>query len=316
MTGEPRRPHRGGVGVLALVVLFLFSIPLHAGQERVLNPESQFGFAEQYFEKGEYYRAIGEYQRFIHFFPDSPRVESVRYKIGLSYLKGERYHKAIEAFQAVIDEYQDTEYALKSYLGKSRAYVLLGRYDTALTSLNNLLTIGRGRGIRDEAYYRKGWVYLEMGLWERAGENFEEISEQARDRYHIQNLMHEIDANTPLKQKNPTTAGVLAIVPGAGHLYCGRPRDAFISFLLNGAMIYAAYEAFDEDLDGLGVVIAFFELGFYSGNIYSAVSSAHKYNRDAKERFLNRLREPTGMTFSLAQPHGRESLMLTWRFAF
>jgi len=302
--------------VLALVVLFLFSIPLHAGQERVLNPESQFGFAEQYFEKGEYYRAIGEYQRFIHFFPDSPRVESVRYKIGLSYLKGERYHKAIEAFQAVIDEYQDTEYALKSYLGKSRAYVLLGRYDTALTSLNNLLTIGRGRGIRDEAYYRKGWVYLEMGLWERAGENFEEISEQARDRYHIQNLMHEIDANTPLKQKNPTTAGVLAIVPGAGHLYCGRPRDAFISFLLNGAMIYAAYEAFDEDLDGLGVVIAFFELGFYSGNIYSAVSSAHKYNRDAKERFLNRLREPTGMTFSLAQPHGRESLMLTWRFAF
>jgi len=316
MTGEPRRPHRGGVGVLALVVLFLFSIPLHAGQERVLNPESQFGFAEQYFEKGEYYRAIGEYQRFIHFFPDSPRVESVRYKIGLSYLKGERYHKAIEAFQAVIDEYQDTEYALKSYLGKSRAYVLLGRYDTALTSLNNLLTIGRGRGIRDEAYYRKGWVYLEMGLWERAGENFEEISEQARDRYHIQNLMHEIDANTPLKQKNPTTAGVLAIVPGAGHLYCGRPRDAFISFLLNGAMIYAAYEAFDEDLDGLGVVIAFFELGFYSGNIYSAISSAHKYNRDAKERFLNRLREPTGMTFSLAQPHGRESLMLTWRFAF
>ena len=66
---------------------------------------------------------------------------------------------------------------------------------------------------------------------------------------------------------------------GAGHLYCERKRDAFISFLLNGAMIYAAYGAFDHDLDVLGGIITFFELGFCSENIYSAVSSAHKYNR-------------------------------------
>jgi TM2 domain-containing membrane protein YozV len=93
------------------------------------------------------------------------------------------------------------------------------------------------------------------------------------------------------KAKDPTVAGVLAIVPGAGHLYCERPRDALISFLLNGALIYAAYEAFDEDLEVLGAVIAFFELSFYAGNIYSAVSSAHKYNRDEKNRFLNSLKK-------------------------
>jgi len=301
---------------MVLFLLVLFSIHVYAGQERVLDPESQFRFAEQYFEKGEYYRAIGEYERFIYFFPDSPRVELVQYKIGLSYLRGERYHQAIEAFETVIDEYQDSEYALKSYLGKSKAYVLLGRYDTALTSLNNLITIAPDQKIRDEAYYQKGWVYLEMGLWKRARESFEQISDQNRHRYPIENLTKEIETKTPLKQKNPTTAGVLAIVPGAGHLYCERPRDALISFLLNGALIYAAYEAFDEDLEGLGAVITFFELGFYAGNIYSAVSSAHKYNLDAKQRFLNQLRERAGMALSLAKPHGCESLMLTWRFAF
>jgi tetratricopeptide (TPR) repeat protein len=316
MTVEPRALHRTGVGAIVFFLLVLLTTPLYAGQERVIDPEIQFRFAEQYFEKGEYYRAIGEYERFIYFFPDSPQLELVQYKIGLSYLKGERYHRAIEVFEKVIDEYQDTEYALKAYLGKSKAYVLLGRYDTALTSLNNLITIAPDQEIRDEAYYRKGWVYLEMGLWERARESFEEISDQNRDRYPIESLGHEIESKTPLKQKNPTAAGVLAIVPGAGHLYCERPRDALISFLLNGALIYAAYEAFDEDLEGLGVVITFFELGFYAGNIYSAVSSAHKYNRDAKERFLNQLREGTGMSLSLAQPHGRESLMLTWRFVF
>jgi tetratricopeptide (TPR) repeat protein len=316
MTGEPRSLHRAGVGAMVFFFLVLFPIPLYAGLERVLDPESQFQFAEQYFEKGEYYRAIGEYERFIYFFPDSPRVELVQYKIGLCYLKGERYHQAIEVFEKVIDGYQDTEYALKSYLGKSKAYVLLGRYDTALTSLNNLITIAPDQRSRDEAYYQKGWVYLEMGLWKRAHESFEEISDHNRDRYPIENLTHEIETKTPLKQKNPTTAGLLAIVPGAGHLYCERPRDALISFLLNGALIYAAYEAFDEDLEGLGAVISFFELGFYAGNIYSAVSSAHKYNRDAKERFLNQLRERSGMALSLAKPHDCKSLMLTWRFAF
>ena len=155
-----------------------------------------------------------------------------------------------------------------------------------------------------------------MGLWGRAREHFEEISDQARDRYRIENLAHEIETKTPLKQKNPTAAGLLAIVPGAGHLYCERPRDALISFVLNGALIYAAYEAFDEDLEGLGAVITFFELGFYAGNIYSAVSSAHKYNRDTKERFLKQLRERSGMALSLADPQDCKSLMLTWRFAF
>ncbi len=75
----------------------------------MLDPESQFQFAEQYFEKGEYYRAIGEYERFIYFFPDSDKVKLARYRIGLSFLKGERYQEAIQAFDALIEEYQNTD---------------------------------------------------------------------------------------------------------------------------------------------------------------------------------------------------------------
>jgi len=316
MTGEPRDLHKGAVGATAVVLLFLFSTPVHAGPERVLNPESQFQFAEQYFEKGEYYRAIGEYERFIYFFPASPKVELARYKIGVSYLRGERYEQAIQTFQALIEEYEHTEYAFQSYLGTSKAYVRLGGYDAALTNLNNLITIAPDQQILDEAYYHKGWVYLEMDLWQKARENFEEISDHNKDRYNIDRLMHEIETRTPLKEKNPTTAGVLAIVPGAGHLYCGRPRDALISFLLNGAMIYAAFEAFDEDLEALGGIIAFFELGFYSGNIYSAVSSAHKYNRGERNRFLDSLKKQAKVNISLARPDRGESVLLLCQFSF
>ncbi len=103
---------------------------------------------------------------------------------------------------------------------------------------------------------------------------------------------------------------------GAGHLYCERKRDAFVSFLLNGAMIYAAYEAFDHDHDALGGIITFFELGFYSGNIYSAVSSAHKYNRHEKSKFLDYLKKHAKINISSVRQNEGESLVLLCQFSF
>ncbi|UCG99850.1 MAG: tetratricopeptide repeat protein [Deltaproteobacteria bacterium] len=302
-------------GCLSLF-FFLFSIHSYATAEIVLNPERQYQFAEQYFQRAEYYRAIGEYERFIYFFPLSDKVELARYMIGLSYLRGERYKEAIQAFNALIEEYRNTGYALKSYLGISKAYVELKRYDVALSILNNLITIAPDQEIRDKAYYKKGWVYLEMGLWEKARESFEEISPQNRERYNIKQILTELKEKRPLTRKNPTVAGLLAIIPGAGHLYSERKRDALISFLLNGAMIYAAYEAFDHDLDALGGIITLFELGFYSGNIYGAVSSAHKYNRDEKNRFLNYLKEHSKINISLVSPKKNKSILLACQFSF
>jgi len=306
----------GLVRAILLLLLFFFSFHSFAHPEIVLDAERQFQFAEQYFQRGEYYRAIGEYERFIYFFPLSDKVELAGYRIGLSYLKGERYKEAIQAFYVLIEKYLNTEYALKSYLGISEAYVRLKRYDVALGSLKNLITIAPDQEIRDEAYWKKGWVYLEMGLWGKARESFEKISPQNRERYNLKQILIELDRKLPLKRKNPNIAGLLAIVPGAGHLYCERKRDAIVSFVLNGAMIYAAYEAFDHDLDVLGGIITFFELGFYSGNIYSAVSSAHKYNRDEKTKFLNYLKKHAKINISSFRLNKSESLLLSFQFSF
>lgn len=301
----------------AIIYVFTFLLPLYsyAASEIMLDPERQLQFAEQYFQRGEYYRAIGEYERFIYLFPDTPKVELARYRIGLSYLKGEQYERAIQAFYALIEEYQDTEYAFKSYLEIGKAYVGLSRYAMALTALNNLVTIVPDRTLRDEAHYQRAWVYLEMGLWNKAIESFEKVSPQSREEYKVEKILADLKADVPIKAKNPTVAGLLAVVPGAGHLYCGRKRDALISMLLNGAMIYAAYEAFDNDLVAIGAIITVFELGFYGGNIYSAVSSAHKYNRDAKGRFLDELKGKTRVDISLGNPRDK-SLLLVCRLSF
>jgi TolA-binding protein/TM2 domain-containing membrane protein YozV len=315
INGESSGSLAGWAGAIVYFFTLLFSIHSYAASELALDQERQFQFAEQYFQRGEYYRAIGEYERFIYFFPHAHKAELAKYRIGLSYLKGEQYEQAIQRFYALIEEYQDTNYALRSFLEISEAYVRLNRYAMALTALHNLITIVPDQALRDEAQYQRAWVYLEMGLWNKAIESFEKVSPQNREKFRVNETLVELKRDEPIRTKNPTLAGLLAVVPGAGHLYCGRNRDALISFLLNGAMIYAAYEAFDNDLDAIGAIISLFELGFYAGNIYSAVSSAHKYNRDAKDRFLDELRGKTRMDISLGSPAER-SLLLLSRFSF
>ncbi|MFW6147343.1 MAG: tetratricopeptide repeat protein [Thermodesulfobacteriota bacterium] len=307
-------PARMAVVTICFLIFFV-SLNCYGDTEVVLNEENQFQFAERYFRNGEYYRAIGEYERLLYFFPRTNKAELVKYRIGLSYLKAEQYEKAIQAFYQLIEEYQNTGYAFKSYLDVSKAYVRLNQYAMALTTLSSLIAIAPDLALRDKAYYHRAWVYLEMGLWEKAVESFQKISPQNRETYNLDATLADLKAELPVSKKNPTLAGLLAVVPGAGHLYCGRKRDALITLVLNGLMIYAAYEAFDNDLTAIGSIITLFELGFYGGNIYSAVSSAHKYNRDAEARLLDELKEKARVDISLGNPPER-SLMLVCRFSF
>jgi hypothetical protein len=78
---------------------------------------------------------------------------------------------------------------------------------------------------------------------------------------------------------NRDTWTLAAVLPGLGHAYVGRYKDGGIAFLVNALFIWAAVESFHNDNNVLGGMICFLELGWYSGNIYSAVNSTHKYNR-------------------------------------
>jgi len=306
---------RAGWLAVVSIIICLFPFYSYAGQAVLIDPDRQFEFAEYYFQKGEYYRAIGEYERFIYFFTEAKQVELARYRIGSAYLKGEKYQEAIQAFRLVIEKHPNSAYATKSYFRISGAFVQRKRYDDALINLENLITIAPDQNTKDEAYYQCGWVYLEKGLWEDAQTCFDKISLQNREEYKLKQLSDELDKKKLLKRKDPTTAGLLAIVPGAGHLYCERYRDGFVSFLVNGALIFAAYESFDHDQDVLGGIITLVEVGFYSGNIYSAVSSAHKYNLDEKNRFLKYLEEHAKVGISLGGPE-KKALMLSCRVSF
>jgi hypothetical protein len=51
----------------------------------------------------------------------------------------------------------------------------------------------------------------------------------------------------------------------------------------------------------LGGILTFFELGLYSGNIYSAVNCAHKYNKNQEKDFLRYLKQHSVLKASVGR---------------
>ncbi|MDM8550460.1 tetratricopeptide repeat protein [Desulfobacterales bacterium HSG2] len=286
-----------------------------------IDSEQQFSFAEQYFSDGEYLKAVGEYERFIYFFPEDERVTEARYKIGMSYFESKRFKSAVNTFTVLIDsipDFQSSVFRLQSPITKayfmiSESYMKMNALSPAISNLRNLAVIAEDKDVKDEAFYRIGWFYLDAAFWEEARSYFGKISPENRDKYKLRKLSEELDKERLINKKVPAVAGFLSIIPGAGYLYCERYNDALTAFLVNGAMMYAAYECFDNGNDVLGGIITFVGTGFYTGNIYGSISSAHKYNRAGIRGFIEQLKKNTKVGLSVGRDNG---ILFSFKYFF
>ena len=311
-----------GFFLVAFTTIFALLFPFSqsfAGPVLTIDSDKQFDFAQSCFLSEEYFRAIDEYKRFIYFFPEDNRVRTAMYKIGMSYFNSKSFNDAINSFNAMIDKYSDTVLSMtdlctKAYLMISKSHIHLNESGPAIICLNNLITITDDIDVKDEAYYHIGWIYLEKASWEKARNNFAKISPQNKNKYQLKRLSTELDRTELIERKSPETAGFLSIIPGAGFLYCERYQDAMIAFLLNGGLMYAAYESFDDDNYALGGVITFFEVGFYAGNFYGAITSAHKYNRSKTGQFIDKLKQNTKI--NLTGSNNQKNIILSFQYSF
>jgi tetratricopeptide (TPR) repeat protein len=303
-----------------IIFYFLFSglFPVFAEdnipRDLVINPDQQYQFAMEYFEQGRYGKAIAELERFIYFFPDHNRVDNAKYHIGLSYFRSGMFREAIDPFSDIVETSPDQDLIAKAHFRMSETFVNLQEHSTAINVLNHLVETSNDPVFIDEAHYRAGWIYLQLNDVESARHRFQLISPQNRNLFRIQTINEELSRERLFSEKSPRVAGFLSIFPGAGFAYTERYRDALVAFLLNAGFIFAAYESFDSGNEALGGIIAFVGTGFYAGNIYGAVSSAHKYNRDSHQQFLENLRNKTQVVLSVVPE--KQGVVLGFRVNF
>lgn len=301
--------------ILLLLLLVLFSCRDAAGQDTG-EGEKQFAFAESLFKERDFFRAISEYKRFAFLYPgDAARVEASRFRIGECYFLAERWEEAVETFRQFVKDFPESRRVDEAILYMGEAEKKRKRYDEALSLFDAVAERGQNREHRNRGVYEGALVLLEKGDWPGARERFLRVGEESSLRRPALVYSEGLEKEKELPRKDPAVAGTLAaILPGAGHLYTERPKDALIAFLLNGAFIWAAVELFDDGNTVAGSVVTFFELGWYTGNIYSAVGSAHKFNRRIRENHLKILKEQA--LLSRRGDHGTPSLCFAFNIPF
>lgn len=280
---------------ITLLNLFLFSYTKTslAGSPSFSSKEAThlYLFAEELYQTGQYYRALTEYQRFRSYYPDHEMSENVMFKIGLCYFYGEKYEEGAQALEKINRQYPDTRLGKEALLRAAECYRKQGLTAMALKSLEKLTQDSIQEETTIKALYIRGLIFCENNWLDQAVKIFEKIGQNTSYAELSRELINDVERRKTSKKKNPTLAGALAIVPGLGHVYCNRNGDALVAFLINGLFTWGAVESFSQDQNVVGGILAFFELGWYAGNIYSAVGSAHKYNNYQEKTFLDNLED-------------------------
>jgi TolA-binding protein len=280
----------------------------------VIDADQQFKYARGFMEKGDYAQAISEFRRFTHFFPDDRRIALAHELIGLCYLEGGKFDEARGVFAKVYRADPDSPEAKKALFLAGESYYKEGVYDKAEGFFDEVLKRYPSSTLRNKALYRLGWTRMQENRWREASREFERVEPESPLFEKARRLSVESLKGEDLPYKDPTTAGVMAaVLPGLGHAYVSRYKDAVIALVLNGLFIWATVEAFNHDQNVLGGILAFLEVGWYSGNIYSAVNVTHKWNRKVRDDFRKGLFDSVDLHL-LSSGKMPAGLALTFRF--
>jgi TolA-binding protein len=296
------------------ICLFLLEASPALPDQIIIKSFDQFEFAHTCMERGEYGRAVGEFERFIHFFPEDPQAPIARYFIGVCHLKDRRFDAARETFSEIMVRDPDRPLAGKALFLTGESFYQQGASKEAEYYFGQVVGEYPFPDLKNAAVYRLGWTKIQGKSWQDASKAFSEVGRESVFFGSSHQLAEQSLKGMALPYKSPELAGILAaLVPGLGHTYVSRYKDATVAFVLNGLFVWAAAESFHQDHEVLGGILTFLELGWYTGNIYSAVNVTHKHNRKLQDDFSGSLEDQFDLDLLTARK-GRAGLSLTFQF--
>jgi tetratricopeptide (TPR) repeat protein len=139
-------------------------------------------FGIEYYNNGEYSKAIDEFNEAIYI---NPNVPEYFYERGKSYYKLENYTKAIPDFTKAIS--LDYEYINSSYRYRAWSYIKIEQYAKAISDGNYLIkssdNYAQARG-----YFINGYAYTDMKEYEKSLEYYNKSKELLNDSFVNNNI--------------------------------------------------------------------------------------------------------------------------------
>jgi tetratricopeptide (TPR) repeat protein len=282
------------LGKLFLGLLLIILLPaLALSDPTALTPEeAQFAFANHLLQNHDYFRAATEFKRLLFLHPSGTKNDEANYLLGTALFLNKSFKEAILHWEGVLRQTPNTSFKEEIQYKTGGAYWELGQEDRAMLLWEKILQEGRSSQ-KQSAARALLWGLIKQKRFDPARLLLKN-SPLSDSEKEAQETFFQKAENLPYK--SPATAGTLAaILPGAGHWYLDRRQDALIAFGINALFAWAAVTSFQEGNNGLGTLLSVIELAWYSGNIYSAINSAHKFNQKLDKEFL----EGYGLRFGL-----------------
>ncbi len=266
-----------------IIFFLIFAIfPQNVFSENNFN-QNLLERADSFFKNQDYYKAEIFYDAFL--------VEkhscTALFRSGLCRYYTKRFDEAVVIFKK-ISENCDQKFKFPSYLILVNSYLELKEPGLAMIELSNLNKISPYSDLSQFALYEKIWLYLRFGKIEKAVKEISGLNKEFREKYFNEDFSENIKLFDKTI-KSPVLAGIYSVIPGGGYLYCNRYKDAAFSFFINSLLAGAAYEAFENDMNIAGVLLAGIFTGFYSGNIYGGIRAANVENRIYREEIFKKL---------------------------
>ena len=263
-----------------------------------LPPSSEEGllqFAHMLRDEQDYYRAITEYRRLLFHFPRTRHAAAARKAVAACYVAAERWDDAEGWLTEVEGRAAGTALGRWAAFAKAGARLAAGRFEGAAAAYDEFLSDYPKSAEADEARWRKAWSLLLAHRFELAEAAFLAIAAPSPHAEAARALAGESRRLAGRRRKSPLRAGVLGLVPGLGHVYCGRHKDGLVALAVNGLLGWGSASAFAKGAKAAGVALGLFGTNFYLGSIFGATNWAHRTNRARAQRALDRLRERHGI---------------------
>jgi len=290
-----RTTHRvfasGGPALVVLVAFAAAPTPAQAPPD-YYAPERLREFAEYLFQRGDYVRAAGEYQRYLFVTDLSAGRDSVLFRIGLAYRLGGQPRRAIAALEEALALGRDLNLREACTYQIARAQLDLGEYRRSIETLK--AHPPASREFRQRYTNLRAVNHLRLREWDAAycivtasGQSEDPRTDSlsaALAEYARQGM------NLPRKSV-PLAIALSSVMPGAGKFYAGRTYDGIMSLLLVGLTGWQAYDGFRRGgRDSVkGWIYGAISAGFHAGNVYGAFVATRSYNKGLESDLLRKV---------------------------
>ncbi len=246
----------------------------HASVNDIRVAEEQYHLARSLERRGNFYDAVTEYKRFLFFLPREKRVPLILYRLVRCYYELHDWQNVLKYGDIFLDKYPTHPLKINVKLLEAKVFINIHEPRKALEILNDI----KKRNEKLDPDTMNTLVALLGRCYVLEGK-FSEAEKLAGN---------EVETIAGSNMKNPWIAGAsAAFLPGLGHIYDDRHKDAWSAFFYTGILSAITWEAVNNDNLWLAAVSGSAASAFYAGNIFSAVNMAYKHNRRIKATRLN-----------------------------